>query len=74
MQTIERRIKALEQKTVIHEKPWLRIICEPGETPEQAAKRQRICFDRGKYNYIIRTIVEPGDKRHLPHGLSEDES
>jgi hypothetical protein len=74
MQSIERRIEALEQKTVIHDKPWLRIICEPGESPKDAAKREGIIYDEIKYNYIIVQIVDPDDMRKPPRGLSEDES
>lgn len=73
MATLAKRIENLEQAKGINNRPWLSIDCEPDETPEQAANRQGVEFDQNKYNYIIRTIVDPGDKRRWSCGVSGDD-
>jgi hypothetical protein len=62
MRSIERRIEALENSSKVKNKPWVRIICEEGEGPEEAAERLGIDLDDEEKNYIIRIIINPGDQ------------
>ena len=58
MRALERRIEALENSSNVKDRPWVRIICEEGETLEDAAERMRIDLNDDE-NHIIRIIVKP---------------
>ena len=59
MRSFERRIQVLENRSVQVNKLWIRIICEKGESLEDAADRLGIQLDE-ETNYLIREIGKPG--------------
>jgi hypothetical protein len=69
----ETRVGRLEAQTIMRGgEPYVRVIAEQGEAPDDCIRRHGLDPDRPGANYIVRCIVEPATLNGQGGGNGQD--